>query len=221
MTEAPKDMEPCAPLAYLDYRCPTCHGQRCGNDANAGWDVVTQQSVLLSEFDKQWCNDCGDVTLEEFTVTDPAEIARIDAQRALLQVRDLAEPLLDAVRSASEILTVPGNLTVANLGALRVRLERTVALAEGMRTGPTEAMLVLTTLHLQHDTCTEWLDTAPFAAFTKADYGWFVYVPEDLDAVAMPDDLRACCERARACGCPWLMFDRDAPALPELPTFVW
>ena len=67
-----------------DYRCPQCKSDRCGNDANAGWDVVTQQSVLLGEFDAQWCNDCGDVTLEEFEITDAQEIARIDAARAAL-----------------------------------------------------------------------------------------------------------------------------------------
>ena len=53
-------------LGYLAYRCPHCGSDRCGNDANAGWDVVTQQSVLLGEFDSQWCNDCGDVRLEEY-----------------------------------------------------------------------------------------------------------------------------------------------------------
>lgn len=36
-------------LGYLAYRCPHCGSERCGNDANAGWDVVTQQSVLLGE----------------------------------------------------------------------------------------------------------------------------------------------------------------------------
>jgi len=221
MTEHTVSHEPAAPLAYLDYRCPKCHGRRCGNDANAGWDVVTQQSILLSEFDDQCCNDCGDVTLEEFTITDPAEIARIDAQRALLRIRDLAEPLLGTVRYAHEILTVPGILTVANLDALRAGLVDTVAMTQGMRAGPTEAMLVLTTQHMQFETCTEWLDTAPFPAFTKADYGWFAYVPEDLDTASMPDDLKLCCERARARGCAWLGFDRDAPALPELPTYDW
>ena len=70
---------------YLAYRCPHCGSDRCGNDANSGWDVVLQQSVLLGEFDNQWCNDCGDVTLEEFTITDPIEIARIDAARGDLR----------------------------------------------------------------------------------------------------------------------------------------
>lgn len=81
---------------YLAYRCPHCGSDRCGNDANAGWDVVLQESVLLGEFDNQWCNDCGDVTLEEFTITDPIEIARIDAARADLRIQQAASRLLSA-----------------------------------------------------------------------------------------------------------------------------
>ncbi len=83
-----------------DYRCPHCKSDRCGNDANAGWDVVTQQSVLLGEFDAQWCNDCGDVTLEEFEITDAQEIARIDAARAALAIEAAAPLLLAAAEAA-------------------------------------------------------------------------------------------------------------------------
>lgn len=90
---------------YLAYRCPLCGGDQCGNDANAGWDVVTQQSVLLSEFDDQWCGECGEVTLEEYTVSDPAEIARIDAARAALAVEAAAAQLLAAAQAALMALT--------------------------------------------------------------------------------------------------------------------
>ena len=85
---------------FKDYRCPHCKSDRCGNDANAGWDVVTQQSVLLGEFDAQWCNDCGDVTLEEYEITDAQEIARIKAARAALAV-EAAAPLLLAAADAA------------------------------------------------------------------------------------------------------------------------
>jgi len=93
-----------------DYRCPHCESDRCGNDANAGWDVVTQQSVLLGEFDAQWCNDCGDVTLEEFEITDAQEISRIDAARAALAV-EVAAPLLLAAADAA--LLALGDLSAA------------------------------------------------------------------------------------------------------------
>jgi hypothetical protein len=91
-----------------DYRCPHCKSDRCGNDANAGWDVVTQQSVLLGEFDAQWCNDCGDVTLEEYEITDAQEIARIEAARAALAV-EAAAPLLLA--AADSVLMTLGDLS--------------------------------------------------------------------------------------------------------------
>lgn len=99
-------------VGYLAYRCPRCGGDRCGNDANAGWDVVTQQSVLLGEFDNQWCNDCGDLTLAEYTITDPAEIARIDAARAALTVEAAAPQLLAAAEAALMVL--------GDLGVVRV-----------------------------------------------------------------------------------------------------
>ena len=78
---------------YLDYRCPLCGSNDCGNDANAGWDVVTQQSVLLGEFDSQWCYMCGDVRLEEYEITDPCVIARIDAARSDIRIQQAASQL--------------------------------------------------------------------------------------------------------------------------------
>jgi hypothetical protein len=92
-------------IGYLAYRCPLCGSDQCGNDANAGWDVITQQSVLLSEFDHQWCGECGDVTLEEYTVIDPVEIARINAARAALIVEAAAPQLLAAADMALMALT--------------------------------------------------------------------------------------------------------------------
>ena len=112
---------------YLAYRCPHCGSDRCGNDANAGWDVILQQSVLLGEFDNQWCNDCGDVTLEEFTITDPAEIARIDAARADLRVQHSAIELLLA---AEAVLAVSTIAEIAKSAAID-QLQRAVIAARG------------------------------------------------------------------------------------------
>lgn len=114
-------------MGYLAYRCPHCGSDRCGNDANAGWDVIIQQSVLLGEFDNQWCNDCGDVTLEEFTITDPDEIARIDAARADLRVQHTALELLSA---AEAVLAVSISGDLANSAAI-VQLRRAVIAARG------------------------------------------------------------------------------------------
>ena len=85
---------------YLSYRCRHCKSDNCGNDAIASWDVVRQESILLSEYDSQWCSDCGDVRLEEFEITDAVEIALIDLARAALAVEKAAPHLLAAADAA-------------------------------------------------------------------------------------------------------------------------
>lgn len=155
-------------------------------------------------------------------MTDPVEIARIDTERARLKVMAAGEPLLHAARHALLSLSEPASLSPGQRGQLCSLLSAAIALAQGESSPMTvESMLVLSTGHLEHDTCTIWLDTAPFAAFTKADIGWFVFVPEDLGDDPMPPDLLVCCQLARARGCAWIMFDRDAPALDTLPVYDW
>lgn len=83
-----------------------------------------------------------------------------------------------------------------------------------------ETVLTLSTAHLRHDTCNVWLHHCPFAAFEKGDYGWFVFVPED-EPNDMPEDFATCVAAARALHCAWLMFDRDAPALANMPVYDW
>lgn len=123
-------------LGYLAYRCPHCGSDRCGNDANAGWDVVTQQSFLLGEFDSQWCNDCGDVRLEEYEITDAQEIARIYAARAALAV-ERAAPLLLAAADAA--LMALSDLSTARakgyVPAAITQLTAAIAIARPQATG--------------------------------------------------------------------------------------
>lgn len=121
-------------LGYLAYRCPHCGSDRCGNDANAGWDVITQQSILLGEFDQQWCNDCGEVTLEEYDITDPQEIARIDAARAALAAERAAPLLLAAAEAALMVLS---DLTAAKVnGYLRAAIAQLTAAIAAARPAP-------------------------------------------------------------------------------------
>lgn len=118
--------------SYLSRRCPICKTEECGNDANAGWDVVIQASVLISEFDNQWCQDCGDVKLEQFTITDPVRIAHIDQQRARLVVKDAAQDLLDAARMALSALSDQRVARVKGYDVLaQAMLIKAIALAEG------------------------------------------------------------------------------------------
>lgn len=94
------------PTGYLAYRCPHCGDDNCGNDANAGWDVVAQQSILLGEFDSVWCSNCGDLRqLEEYEITDSDEIAAINMARAALRRRDAADALFEAAQWALTVLS--------------------------------------------------------------------------------------------------------------------
>lgn len=88
---------------------------------------------------------------------------------------------------------------------------------------PTEAMLVLSNAHLSPQTCNTWLsDYATRASvWEKGDYGWFIYIVDDLDPGSLPDDLAACWNLAVEHNLPWIMFDRDAPTIKELPTYEW
>lgn len=83
-----------------------------------------------------------------------------------------------------------------------------------------ERMLFLSTANLTPETCNVYLRTAPFAAFEKGDYGWFVHVATDLPD-ALPADLADCFEVARRDGVEWIMLDRDAQEHPDLPAYDW
>lgn len=83
-----------------------------------------------------------------------------------------------------------------------------------------ERMLVLSTANVTAETCNVYLHTAPFAAFEKGDYGWFVYVAIDLPD-DLPADLAGCFDVASRDGVDWIMLDRDAQEHPGLPAYDW
>lgn len=82
----------------------------------------------------------------------------------------------------------------------------------------TTKMLVLSTTHLKEKTCNGFLPTYVHA-YEKADYGWFVYVEPAPDG--LPDSLTTCLQFAHEQGCEWIMFDRDADPISELPVYSW
>lgn len=84
-----------------------------------------------------------------------------------------------------------------------------------------KTMMVLSTAHLTLFTCNTALSSYDGPVWNKGDYGWFVYVPEDIDARDLPEDLRQCMKFARRKRCRWIMFDRDGPITPELPDYDW
>lgn len=85
-------------------------------------------------------------------------------------------------------------------------------------------MLVLSTAHMSLDTATNWIPLCPWACFEKADYGWFMYVCDDIDITEtshVPLEIRSAIHVAKREGCQWIMWDTDGPVIDELPEFEW
>lgn len=89
------------PKAMLTYRCPRCGGDNVGYDANSTWCDQTQSWVLGSTFDDGWCNDCGEIRLDE------QKLSRAEAQQLrTLRARQPVNQLLAAAREAEQALAV-------------------------------------------------------------------------------------------------------------------
>ena len=96
-------------------------------------------------------------------------------------------------------------------------------------------ILDISTAHVSEETAgklgdalQQWLETAPFIAYTKSrhndEYGWWVYVPSEPGREmepGFPADLKTCMEHARSLGCDWIMFDRDGVTIDALPDYDW
>lgn len=88
----------------------------------------------------------------------------------------------------------------------------------------TRRMLDISTAHVTQATCDaatakaiSWANTGP------TEFGFVVYVHAERDEDTY-DDLWAVIEFARAYGFDYVMFDRDAPHLPDgagLPVHDW
>ena len=62
------------------------------------------------------------------------------------------------------------------------------------------------------------------AIYGKAEYGWFVHVPEEVEPGELekiPTDLYGVLMYAKALGCRLVMFDMDAEPNADLPEFDW
>lgn len=53
------------------------------------------------------------------------------------------------------------------------------------------------------------------------DVGWFIYADEQPDDEVLPADLIQVMKYARSQGCEYILFDRDAAAIVNLPTHDW
>jgi hypothetical protein len=70
-----------------------------------------------------------------------------------------------------------------------------------------------------HDT-PEWVDD--LIAYPHGEYGWMICVVGFTDGPeGPPEDMLYCIEHAKNSGCDWLLLDRDAELIDELPSFDW
>ncbi|WP_159832395.1 hypothetical protein [Novosphingobium sp. TCA1] len=81
-------------------------------------------------------------------------------------------------------------------------------------------MQVLGTVHMSPRTALHWIPRCPWACFQKGDYGWFMYVCDDVgvtEAVDVPPEIRSAIHVAKREGCGWIMWDSDGPVIDEQP----
>jgi hypothetical protein len=98
--------------------------------------------------------------------------------------------------------------------------------------------VVLSTAHIEPVTsklllehCEEnAVDTLSLIVFQKSVYGFFIVVPDNpadpentdpIDLSELPKDLMGILEYAWENLCEWVMLDRDAEIIEELPTYDW
>lgn len=112
--------------------------------------------------------------------------------------------------------------------------------------GPVRLVLDLSTAHLPEDVCRdlnsyEGVVAYPLTSKSGIDYGWLLWVPDDPDAHVTeyrvdagpgdphdgdsyewpPSEVLTIWRYARRRGCDYIILDRDAPTVGDLPTWDW
>ncbi len=92
-------------------------------------------------------------------------------------------------------------------------------------------MLTISTAHVSQNTAVKLhigyiqydLDEINLCIYNKSGFGWFVYVPDDINDPnnIIPDDLLDCLLVAKKYGCEWLCLDRDGETIPDLKSYYW
>ena len=106
-------------------------------------------------------------------------------------------------------------------GALVEGVGGTVATAP-----PVRRLLDLSTAHLPQHLGSDGLSAADGVTAYQLAYGWLMWVPEDPDRHAadypeLPPEVLTVQRYARRHGCDYVLFDRDADTVADLPTFTW
>lgn len=89
-----------------------------------------------------------------------------------------------------------------------------------------DKMLTISTGHITEKTVCKLdieaeVNVMYLCVYKKADFGWFVYVPEDLEDISydIPNDLMECLLFAKENDCAWLCLDCDGEEIEELKTY--
>lgn len=85
-------------------------------------------------------------------------------------------------------------------------------------------MLDLSTAHLPESLGTDLTAEYGVTAY-RTEYGFLMWVPDDPsevnDDASVPSEVLIIQKYARALGCDYVLFDRDGPINPNLPTWEW
>lgn len=59
------------------------------------------------------------------------------------------------------------------------------------------------------------------SVYYESLYGWFVYVPDDLNEIDVSENLKHILAFAKSHECDWMCFDEDGCVIKELDTYDW
>ncbi len=63
---------------------------------------------------------------------------------------------------------------------------------------------------------------ASLIVYEKAEYGWFLYVPDEIEtAMTSFDCLNLLFQEAKQRDCNWIMLDSDGEEWPDIPSYDW
>ena len=86
-------------------------------------------------------------------------------------------------------------------------------------------MLALSTAHMSPRTAADWMPQCPWACFAKGEWGWFMYVCDDVsitEAEDIPLERYAPLSMLPAsCIANGIMWDCDGPIVADLPEYDW
>lgn len=92
--------------------------------------------------------------------------------------------------------------------------------------------LELSTAHISQETNSLLLESQttdchfPLIVYNKPDYGYWIVVPSEASDWEyaqdhIPKELMGILQYAKERDCSWVMLDRDAYEIEELPTYEW